>query len=181
MEKKKIKKWFKDDDLSNQQISPENLNIIFGEHGNNLDDEGAKSNKFVVIKTLKNETGFSFQIVIQNVPIIGNSSYLLFSFDPEDYYLGYSIVPAASVFPPVYEKHMGLDYFDYQILQLRVNELLKESNLPEIEVDESLRDKFVYVWVEKDAYEKYLRGEQYSVAGIFAQAYFHNLKAMTKE
>lgn len=173
-----MKKFLKDNILENQSIPIDKLKDVFGDYLNpemlKLENQ-EKSNKYIVLKTVFGDK-YNYQIVIQNLAIQGNNSYMIFLFDEEDNYIGNLVVPAASVFPPVYEKCMGLDYFDFQKIQQTVNDICQKQFNFTFKVDNSYKDKYVYCTTDKDGYEKYLRDEQYQMIAIFAEKYFEQNK-----
>lgn len=173
-----MKKFLKDNTLENQVIPIDKLKDVFGDDLNPemlKPENQEKSNKYIVVKTVFSNK-YNYQIIIQNLAIQGNNSYMIFLFDKEDNYLGNLIISAASVFPPVYEKCMGLDYFDFQKIQQTVNDTCQKQFGFAFEVDNSYKDKCVYCTIDKDGYEKYLRGEQFQIVAIFAEKYFEQNK-----
>lgn len=172
-----IKKWFKDNNLKSQKFPSEIAHEIFEESYNpDIEKpENARSNNYVVVKTVYNSDGDNCQIVIQNAPIIGNSFYLLFFFNSAEELIASKIVGAVSPFPPVYEKVFGLDYRDYQMIQREINDAFKKMERPQIDIDQTKEGKFYYMVEDfEDSYKKYLAGEPYGIFSIMAEAIDEN-------
>lgn len=168
-----MKKFLKDNTFEVQTIDVKKLKDIFGELLNPkmLDSENlSKSNKYVVVKNVSNGD-YNYQIVIQNIPVIGNHYYTIFVFDKQDNYLGLRVIQANSVFPPLYEKVFGIDYFDFLSIQKDMNKFFIEKFNTKFEIDDSYEGKYVYMSPDENAYEKYLKGERYELIVIFAEKF----------
>lgn len=60
------------------------------------------------------------------------------------------------------------------MIQKDMNKFFNEKFNTKFEIDDSYEGKYVYMSPDENAYEKYLKGEQYELIVMFAEKYFDN-------
>jgi hypothetical protein len=177
-------KRFLQNTLNVQKLTKEVGQLLFGDYFTDEIANGTKSNRFVVLKELVSPDGFIFQIVIQDATDITNIYYLVIILDKDENYIGKTLVKQENEFPPVFEKTMGLDYYDYSLIQDEINRILVENlkSAPIIK-DVDPKDKMIYLTQEpiEQAKKIFIDGGSYGLVAIFAEKFFEKAKILNIE
>ena len=148
-----------------QKLSDEYANKFF-----KLKSIPEKSNDWRVIFS-KSSGDYSYQVVVQNVPVISNNHYHIFLYVKGEA-TGYVYHSCGPKLPPVWDKLDKLDYYDYVEIQKMINEKLFVANeITPPELDDDRVGRYVYFLAEPpdQAYLKAATGQSYKIVAVKAE------------
>jgi hypothetical protein len=178
-----MNKFLIDDIRTPQAIDEKVMTELFPKFNETPEEIKKRSNAWIVLHNGVTPDGWTYQVIIQDVPSMSNVFYHIFIFGLDGSLLTHLPVKAAQPFPPVAEKREGWDYFDWMLIQGTLASYLTSVGMRPIEVDSKQEGKLAYSTKEtpEEIADKISKGEPYTILVLPIETFFQKLEEYKKK